>query len=170
VVSATPAAGITPERTDITAQIHDLSVRTSMEPGHPGRNNLVVQIHGAGATEPVSGVQVVLAQPGQMTQTLDGHPLGGGRYEFPPVPMAEAGRLDVQVTITRFDGSLERTNWTWTVTPVPQAPPPGLPATPWASDLNMAAAVVAVALLSAWATWLLLDRRRRSFAGTAAGR
>ncbi|HXM58821.1 MAG TPA: copper resistance protein CopC [Candidatus Dormibacteraeota bacterium] len=167
--TATPAAGITPDPTDITAQIQDLSVRTSMEPGRPGRNSLVVQVHGAGAADPVSDVQVVLAQPGQMTQTLNAHPLGGGRYDFPPVQLAEAGRLDVQVTVSRVDGSLARTNWTWTVAPLPQTPPPGLPAAPWANDLYMAAAVLAVALLSAWATWLLLDRRRRSLGRPAAG-
>jgi len=170
VVNPAPAAGLA-LATDTTAQVHDLVVRAWMEPGHPGTNTLTVQVHGTGASSalPVTDVQVVLAQSSQMTQSLWGTAMGAGRYQFPPVRLAEPGPVNVQVTIARSDGTLERTNTTWTVTQVPQAPPPGLPATPWGPGLNAAAALLAVALLSAWITWMLLDRRRRGAPRPAAG-
>ena len=170
VPNAAPAASLA-LTTDTTAQVHDLVVHSWMEPGHPGVNTLLVQVHGGGMSSavPVTDVQVVVAQSSQLTQTFYGTAMGAGRYEFSRVHLAEAGPMNVQVTIARADGTLERTNSTWTVTPVPQAPPPGLPATPWGPGLNAAAAVMAVALLSAWVTWVMLDRRRRGVARPAAG-
>jgi copper transport protein len=158
---------------DTTARVDDLMVRTSMEPGHPGRNVVVVQVHAAGGTMTrgtVIGVQVALAQAGEITQSLTGYPIGAGRFEFPPAHMAATGPVNVSVMLSRSDGTVQRTNATWTVTPPPPPPPPGLPATPWAPTLEAAAAVLAVALLSAWVTWLVLDRRRRALARAATNR
>lgn len=171
VVTAASPAGLALEA-DTTAQVDDLVVRTSMEPGRPGANTVIVLVRGVGSTmprEPISDVRLALAQPGQLTQTLRGHPIGGGRYEFPPAQVAATGPLNVMVTIGRSDGTVQRTTATWSVSPPPPAPPPGLPATPWAPTLEAAAVVLAAAMASALATWLLLDRRRRGFGRPAAG-
>jgi copper transport protein len=171
VATATSMAGLALQA-DTTAQVDDLIVRTSMEPGHPGANTVIVQVRGVGSTmprEPVTDVQLALAQPGHLTQTLSGRAIGAGRYEFPPARVATTGQLYVLVTISRSDGTRERTSATWTVSPPPPAPPPGLPATPWAPTLEAAAAFLAVALASAWVTWLVLDRRRRGLGRPAAG-
>lgn len=172
VVTDTSTAGLALQA-DTTAQVDDLLVRTSMEPCRPGDNSVFVQIHGVGPATPgapVTGVQLALAQAGELTRTLSGHAIGDGRFEFPPAQVARTGQLNVMVTISRSDGTRQRTSATWTISPPPPAPPPGLPATPWAQTLEATAAALAMALASAWVTWLLLDRRRRAMGRPAAGR
>jgi copper transport protein len=151
---------------DTTSQVGDLLVHTQMEPGRPGANTLFVMVRG-GAALPggaVTAVQATLRQRGHPTETLLGRAIGGGGFEFPPARVATTGELDVVVTITRADGTQDRTLCAWTVAPPPPAPPPGLPDTPWAPALEAAAIGLALALAGGVTTMLVMGRLRRALA------
>jgi copper transport protein len=161
-------AGVAAMTADTTSQLHDLVVHTWMAPGRTGANTLLVEVRGAGQepVAPVSHLQVTLWQLNQAPQTVTGQPVGSGRYEFPSVRVAAAGRLDARVTIARADGTQENATAVWTVAPPPPAPPPVLPDTPWAPALEAIAMAVALALAGALGTWLVLNHRRRVMSAT----
>jgi copper transport protein len=151
---------------DTTSQVGDLVVHTQMEPERPGPNTLFVMVRG-GAAAPdraVTGVQATLRQPGHAPQTLVGRAVGRGGYEFPTAQVAATGELDVDVAITRADGTQNLAKCAWTVPPPPPAPPPGLPATPWAPVLDAVALGLALALAGGVSTMLVMGRLRRTLA------
>jgi hypothetical protein len=137
-----------------------------MEPERPGPNTLFVMVRG-GASAPgraVTGVQAILRQPGHPSQTLVGRAVGRGGYEFPTAQVAAAGELDVDITITRADGTQDLAECAWTVAPPPPAPTPGLPVTPWAPVLDALALGLALALAGGVTTMLVMGRLRRALA------
>jgi copper transport protein len=161
---AAPAASVGPAlEADTTAQVDDLVVHTSMAPGHPGPNTLLVQVRDAGpaTSQPVSLVDVTLLQPGHAPTTMTGRDIGRGRYEFPPARVAATGRLYVTVAITRADGTRQLTDCIWMVSAPPPGPPPGLPATPWGPALEATALGLAVTLLCGLGALLVVSRLRR---------
>ena len=150
---------------DTTSQVGDLLVHTQMEPGQPGPNRLSIAIRAAAAPGPaVTAVQATLMQRGHPPETLLGRPTSAGGYEFPPAEVVATGALDVDVTITRADGTQDRTECAWTVSPPPPAAPPGLPATPWAPLLDTLAIGLALALAGGVSTVLVMGRLRRALA------
>jgi copper transport protein len=149
---------------DTTSQVGDLTVHTNMAPEQPGPNTLVVMVRGGSPGAAVTGVQATLRQHGHAPETLPGRPVGGGSYTFPAAEVATTGALNVDVTITRADGTQVRTECAWTVAPPPPAPPPGLPATPWAPLLDTLAMALAMALAGGLITMFLMGRLRRALA------
>ena len=148
---------------DTMSQVRDLMVHSSMTPGRPGPNMLVVQVSEIGATTgpAVTGVQATLSQRGRGPQTLVGYDTGGGTFAFPAATLTAAGELDVTVDVTRADGTRASTTCAWTVAP-PQ--PAGLPSTPWQPLLNALAEGLALALAGGLCTLLLMGRLRRALA------
>jgi copper transport protein len=151
---------------DTTSQLGDLVVHTQMEPERPGPNTLFVMVRGGTASpdRAVTGVQAILRQPGHADQTLVGRAVGRGGYEFPTAQVAATGELDVDIMITRADGTQDLAECAWTVAPPPPAPPPGLPATPWAPVLDALALGLALALAGGVTTMLVMGRLRRALA------
>jgi copper transport protein len=150
---------------DTTSQVGDLVVHTQMDPGQTGPNRLAVVIRRTSATGPaVTSVEATLRQPGRSSETLLGQATGSGGYEFPPAQVAATGPLDVDLTITRANGTQDRTECVWTVAPPPPAAPPGLPATPWAPLLDTVAMGLALALAGGVSTLLVMRRLRRALA------
>jgi copper transport protein len=161
-------AGVAPMTADTTSQVQDLVVRTSMAPGRTGTNTLLVEVRPAGGqpVAPVTNLRVTLWQLNQPPQTVTGRRVGPGRYAFPSVQVAAAGRLDVRVSITRSGGTQASATALWTVAPPPSAPPPVLPDTPWAPALEAAAIAVALAVAGALGAWIVLSHRRRVLAAS----
>jgi copper transport protein len=148
---------------DTTSQVGDLVVHTDLKPEQPGPNTLSAMVSGGTPATAVTAVQATLRQAGHPPVTLLGRATGGGAYEFPPAQVATAGPLDVDVTITRADGTEVQTECAWTVPPPPPAPP-GLPATPWAPLLDTVATGLALALAGGLITMLVMGRLRRALA------
>jgi copper transport protein len=148
---------------DTTQQVGDLVVHTSMEPGHAGANSLFVQVRGPGASAPgreVTSVQATLTEAGQITRSLTGHPMGDGDFQFPPADVPAAGTVNVAVMLVRADGSRQMSVCTWIVA-APPAPPPGLPATPWAPLLDVLAGALALGLAGFAGSVVVMGRMRR---------
>lgn len=162
---ASPSSSVGPAlQADTTSQVGDLVVHTHMEPERPGPNALIVTVRGGAAASAVTAVQATLRQAGHTPETLLGRSAGGGAYEFPPAQVATTGPLNVDITMTRADGTQVRTECAWTVPPPPPAPPPGLPATPWAPLLDTVAVGLALALAGGLITMLVMGRLRRALA------
>jgi putative copper export protein len=161
---APPAGSAGPAlQADTTSRVGDLMVHTHMEPEQPGPNTLVVTVRGGSPASAVTAVEATMRQPGRAPETLLGRATGGGDYAFPPALVGATGPLDVDVAITRADGTQVRTECAWTVAPPPPAPP-GLPATPWAPLLDTVAVGLALALAGGLITTLVMGRVRRALA------
>jgi hypothetical protein len=146
---------------DTTSQVDDLVVHTSMSPEQPGDNTLVVQVSplGTGAHQAVEAVTATLTEAGRVPRTITGKAAADGTdYEFFGA-WVTAGSVNVVVTITRTDGTVERTSCAWTVTAPPAAS--GLPSAPWGDILDKVAKALGVGLLGFLATFVVMSRMRR---------
>jgi copper transport protein len=155
VQAAQPATASLPIiGTSTTKLVDDLSVSTSLEPGHPGHNTLFLQLHGNASVpfRPITDVRIALSEPGHPSQTLSGTFIGRGRYTFTQVDVADTGQMSVRVDIVRSPGPNAILQFDWPITPTPPASVPlTLPTTPWAPVLDVLAGGIGLLVLG----WLL---------------
>jgi copper transport protein len=156
--------------TDTTKLIDDLTIRTSMAPGHPGHNTLFIQLHGDASVpfRSISDVRVTLSQPGASPQTLSGTFIGRGRYTFTQVTIADTSQLSVRVAVIRQPGPDAIAQFDWPITPAPPAYVPlSLPTTPWAPGLDVLAGAIGLMVVVWLLAGLLRGRRRASVAAVS---
>jgi copper transport protein len=157
--------------TDTTKLIDDLTIRTSMAPGHPGHNTLFIQLHGDASVpfRSITDVRVTLSQPGAPPRTSSGTFIGRGRYTFTQVTIANTGQLSVRVAIVRQPGPDAIAQFAWPITPAPPAYVPlSLPTTPWAPGLDVLAGAIGLVVVVWRLAGLVRDRRRRGSPAAAA--
>jgi copper transport protein len=149
--------------TNTTQLVQDMTVQTSMTPGHPGPNTLFVQIHGNPNVpfRPITSISITMSGPGQAPRVVTGTFIGRGRYEFGQVTIPDTGELAVSEAITRSPGPDASVQFDWPITPSPPTYIPlSLPTAPWASTLDLAATAIGV-LVGLWLLAAMLRSRIR---------